>query len=375
MEPAEKGELADAGRYYVCCAKGRAGCGSEYPVSDKMRVMVLMGGMSSEHEVSLSSGRGVVRALAGDRYDPVPVTITREGLWVFPDGETLSIYDATPRIRDLAPDCVFLALHGPYGEDGRIQGFLDLLRIPYTGSGCAASAIAMDKVRAKTLVQAEGIRIAPHIAFGRMTWSAEAAQVIERVATEIGFPCVVKPPLQGSSVGVSIPPDATALRDAVDTALTLDGYVMIEQFVSGIELTCSVLDVEPGKTPRALPVTEICPKTAAFFDYHAKYTPGATEEITPARIDPERAAEIQEIAVHAHHIVGCRGWSRSDFILDEHGPVWIEVNTIPGLTPTSLFPQAAAAVGISYAELIGLFVEAAITAARSAAKAPAYMVS
>ena len=333
---------------------------------EKVRVMVLMGGMSSEHEVSLSSGRGVVRALQGDRYDPVPVIITREGLWVFADGEALSIFDATPRIRDLAPDCAFLALHGPYGEDGRIQGFLDLLRIPYTGSGCAASAIAMDKVRAKTLVQAEGIRVAPHVAFGRMTWPSEAAQVTERVAAEIGFPCVVKPPLQGSSVGVAIPPDAAALRDAVDAALALDGCVMIEQFISGIELTCSVLDVEPGKPPRALPITEIRPKTAAFFDYHAKYTPGASEEITPARIAPERTAEIQEIAVHAHHIVGCRGWSRSDFILDAHGPVWIEVNTIPGLTPTSLFPQAAAAAGISYAELMALFVDAAITEARSA---------
>lgn len=335
-------------------------------MSDKARVMVLMGGMSSEHEVSLSSGRGVVKALQeSDRFEAIPVIITREGLWVFPDRDAMSIFDATPHIRDIAPDCAFLALHGPYGEDGRVQGFLDLLRIPYTGSGCAASAIAMDKVRAKTLLQANGIRVAPQIAFGRKTWPANAAQVLERVSADIGFPCVVKPPRQGSSVGVAITRDAAALQNAVDAALKLDSMVMIEQFISGTELTCAVLDVDHDSPPRALPLTEICPKSAAFFDYHAKYTPGATEEITPARIAPDRAAEIQEIAVRAHHIVGCKGWSRSDFILDDQGPVWIEINTIPGLTPTSLFPQAAAAIGIAYAELMAMFVDAAIAAARA----------
>ncbi len=329
-------------------------------MSRNISVAVLMGGMSSEHDVSLNSGQGVVQALQGDRYTPLPVTITREGLWQFPDGASLELFDAIPHLRDMRTDCVFIALHGAFGEDGRIQGLLDLLGLPYTGSGCAASALAMDKVRCKAVVQAEDIRIGAHLAFGPITWRESAGAVLEKAAQEIGFPCVVKPACQGSSVGVYIPRDAETLRKAVDAALAMDDAVMIEQFIQGKEVTCGVLDVEPGRRPRALPLTEIRPKTAAFFDYEAKYTPGASEEITPAEVDAAVAAKIQEMAVHVHAIVGCKGWSRSDFIIDGEGPVWLEVNTVPGLTRTSLFPQACAAVGISYAQMVSLFVEAAL---------------
>lgn len=323
-----------------------------------------MGGMSSEHEVSLKSGAGVLHALEGSCYEALPVTITRNGLWAFPGETPLEIYAAIPRLKELAIDCVFIALHGAFGEDGRIQALLDLLGLPYTGSGCAASALAMDKVRCKAVVEAEGIRVAPHIAFGRITWTEDRDAVLEKVADDLGYPCVLKPACQGSSVGVFIAQDEAALIQDVEKILDLDNCVLIEQYLTGVEVTCAVLDAEPGQQTRALPVTEIRPKSAAFFDYEAKYTPGASLEVTPAEIDADQTEEVQAAAVHVHHLVGCKGWSRSDFIIDAEGPVWIEVNTVPGLTPTSLFPQACAADGISYEQMVGLFVEAALREVR-----------
>jgi D-alanine-D-alanine ligase len=331
----------------------------------KTKVTVLMGGMSSEHEVSMRSGAGVTDALGEGGYEPIPVAITRDGVWQFPDGAVLDIVHALPHLCELKPDCVFIALHGSFGEDGRLQGVLDTLGLPYTGSGCAASALAMDKVRCKAVVQAEGVPVGAHIAFGRRTWAEDRAKLLESLDENIGYPCVVKPPLQGSSVGVHILANADALEAAVEDAFRYDDLVMVEEMLRGVEVTASVLEAEEGSDARALPLTEIRPKKGAFFDYEAKYTPGASDEITPAEIDSSVAWEIKNMAVRVHHAVGCKGWSRSDFIVDGRGPVWLEVNTVPGLTLTSLFPQACAAAGITYAQMVGLFVEAAIREARA----------
>lgn len=328
-------------------------------MSERIRVAVLMGGMSSEHDVSLRSGAGVVGAIDREWYEPVPVVIGRDGTWTIADAAPCSIFDALPRLRDLGIGCVFIALHGPYGEDGRIQGLLDLLDLPYTGSGCAASALAMDKVRCKAVVRAQGIRVAGHVALDRETWAIDSGAVIDAVRTDIGFPCIIKPSRQGSSVGIAIPQSEAEFRAGVEKVLEVDDYIMIEEFVSGTEVTCAVLHAEESGMIRPLPVTEIRPKTAAWFDYEAKYTPGATEEITPAQIPEQTADRVRDTAAYVHDIVGCRGWSRSDFIIDAEGPVWLEVNTVPGLTPTSLFPQAAAAAGISYQRMVSLFIEAA----------------
>ena len=336
-------------------------------MATKLCVAVLMGGPSSEHEISLRSGQGVAKALEGERYAPLPITIRKDGQWVFPGKAPLSIYDALPRLRDLEVDCVFIALHGHFGEDGKIQGLLDILGLPYTGSGCAASALAMDKVRSKSVVQAQGIRVAAHIAFDKAAWDGDPENTAAAVARDIGFPCVVKASCQGSSFGIEMPQDAAALPAAIDAVFQTDDYLLVEEFVTGTEVTCSVLDAEPNGKIRALPVTEIRPKTSAYFDYEAKYTPGASDEITPAEISPEMTTVVQEMAEHAHDVVGCRGWSRSDFIIDGLGPVWIEVNTVPGLTETSLYPQACAAAGISYAGMVSLFVEAAIREAKQLA--------
>jgi D-alanine-D-alanine ligase len=328
-------------------------------VQTTSKIAVFMGGQSAEHEISILSGNRVVPALEKQGYAVVPVTITPEGEWLLSE-ERHAPHAALTALHKLGIDCVFIALHGPYGEDGRVQGMLDMLGLPYTGSGCAASGLAMDKVRCKAVVQAQGIRVAGHIALDRATWAADPEQVKAAVSEDLRFPCVVKAPCQGSSKGLEIPQDLDGFVAAVEKIFEMTDYLMVEEYISGTEVTCGVLDAEPNGMMRPLPVTEIRPKTAAYFDYEAKYTPGATDEITPAPLPQDVTSHIMDMAVHAHEIVGCAGWSRSDFIIDNDGPVWIEINTVPGLTETSLYPQAAAAAGISYEEMVGLFVEAAL---------------
>jgi len=329
-------------------------------MSNPKRVAVLMGGKSSEHDVSMNSGQMVASNLDVSLFEALPVAITREGRWQFPDGPALDIFDALPRLRDLRIDCVFLALHGAFGEDGRIQGMLDLLGIPYTGSGCIASATAMDKVRSKLVVRNLGIRVAQDLVFSAEDWRTGSQNIEAQVATEIGFPCVVKNPTQGSSLGMAIPQKTAELAKAVDLALAYGDTFMVEEFLHGTEVTCGILDVDPAAPPRALPVTEIRPVTSSYFDYAAKYTPGATAEITPAEISEPATARVQEAALRVHQAIGCKTWSRSDMILVKGEPVWIEINTTPGMTRTSLYPQAAAAAGIPYGRLLELFVSSAI---------------
>ncbi len=328
----------------------------------KKHIVVLMGGMSSEHEVSLNSGGMVVENLNPDTYKVTPVHITLEGEWDFghTGNEYLEIHEAIPRLKKIHPDCVFIALHGPYGEDGRIQGMLDLLGIPYTGSGCTASAIAIDKIRAKELVSYHGLPVANHLVFDHLQWNEDADSVVASIVTEIGLPCVVKSPRQGSSLGMGIPQNEADLRQCVDEVLHYGLSFLVETFIEGTELTVSVLDVDEGARPVPLPVTEIRPVSHGFFDYHAKYTAGATEEITPATFDETIQRRAREIAVRAHEIVGCRGFSRSDMMLRGEELFWLEVNTIPGFTATSLYPQAAAAAGIEFPELLDRFIEAAL---------------
>lgn len=327
---------------------------------NKTHVAVLMGGASSEHDVSIKSGAMVAGNLDIARFEISRIVIGRDGGWQFPEEEPVSLYDAVARLRALNPDCVFPVLHGPYGEDGRLQGMLDLLGLPYVGSGCAASALAIDKVRCKAVVKEAGIAVARQLVWSREAVLAGPEAFAERIADEIGLPCVVKSPCQGSSLGMAIPRTREELVQCLPDVAACGQEVMAEEFVEGSEVTCGVWDPEPGKSPVPLPVTEICPVTSAFFDYHAKYIPGACEEITPARISDAVTRNVQEVAKRVHRAVGCRGLSRSDMILRDDEPVWLEVNTIPGMTQTSLFPQAAAAVGISFPELVGRLVESAI---------------
>lgn len=325
------------------------------------KVAVFMGGVSTEHEVSLRSGAGVIRALRAMGHTPIPVQIDKNGAWSLDDRVFDEPLAACAHLKTLCPDCVFIALHGGFGEDGHIQALLDWIDMPYTGSGSMACGLALDKVRAKAVAQSAGVPVSRHVAFDARSWRGDQSEAWRLVRDVVGFPCVIKAPCQGSSVGLAMCPDETQLTGHVEQILPIEGRVMIEQYIAGRELTCAVLDASEDGSLLPLPLTEIRPKHAAWFDYEAKYTPGACDEITPAPVDEDARCRIAELAVLAHEALGCAGWSRSDFILREDGtPVWLELNTVPGLTETSLFPQAAAAAGISYELLVDLFVRDAI---------------
>ncbi len=322
-------------------------------MSQTPRVAVLMGGPSFEHDVSLNSGRQVLRAL---RDQAVPVEIERSGRWVIAGDPAPTIGSAIDRLRECA-DVVFIALHGPFGEDGTVQGLLEACGLPYTGSGPAASGLAMDKMRAKWIYQVHGFPISPSVSISRH----DDLQAKLTEAAELGFPCVIKPLCNGSSYGVSFPKDRSELDRAVGALIDGGDEVLIERFVKGKELTCGVLSNDAEGRTFPLPVTEIVPNTKyEFFDYEAKYTPGASEEITPARIPDPVRDEVQRLALRAHRALGCRDFSRSDFMLGAGGPVILETNTIPGLTGTSLLPQAAAVAGIDFERMVRMVVDNAL---------------
>lgn len=248
------------------------------------------------------------------------------------------------------PDCVFVALHGRWGEDGTAQGFLELAGIPYTGSGVLASALAISKTRSKRMFDSIGIPTPPWTAMGASEGTAPA---LERV----GLPMVVKPAEEGSAIGISIVREEGALDEALEAAFALSDEVLVERFVEGVELTVAVLGNDPAE---ALPVIEIVPKNE-WYDFEAKYTPGMSEHVVPARIPQECLKKAEEYGVRAHLALGCRDMSRVDMIMTADGSMHVlEVNTVPGLTPTSLFPDAAGAAGISFDELCDRLVRMAL---------------
>ncbi len=301
------------------------------------RVAVLYGGDSAEREVSLHSGRAVAAALRRKGYDTRLLDVS-ESLLAKGDLSALTGPDR--------PDVCFLAVHGTNAEDGAIQGLLKLLHLPFTGSGLAASAVAMDKAATKRVLDAHGIR-------------TPKGKLVTNVDELVDFegPWIVKPNAQGSTVGLSFVEDPEALEWAVARALAYDDAVLVEEWIRGVEISTPVLNDE------ALPTVEIAPKSERY-DFASKYLPGATEEIIPARLRPETIKEAQRIALEAHRALGCAGATRTDAIVrDPHGAaeiVALEVNTLPGMTATSLLPNSAAAAGISFDELCELLVEEAM---------------
>lgn len=310
------------------------------------RIAVLMGGKSGEREVSLRSGSGVLEALRERGYSAVGVD---------PDS------NLPQQLADVAADVVFNALHGGAGEDGTIPGMLDVLGIPYTGCGVLASALTLDKVRTKQLLDGCGIRTPPYVWTDR---PSEAGRVVQEAIDRLGLPAVVKPVNEGSSLGVSIPKTKDDLRAAV--GVVLDDYraVMVEAFCDGDEITVGVLGC--GEKMRALPVLELVPKRE-FYDYEAKYTKGMTDLICPARIPADAARRGQELALRAHKACGCHGLSRVDMHHDSQGRIWVhEINSVPGLTETSDVPAEARAAGMGYGDLIEEILESALVRMRAA---------
>jgi len=316
-------------------------------------VAVLMGGKSDERKVSLSTGGMILGALNPDKYNAFAVDSARFG------AESAGISASPTTAAELLPmdcivhpggscpkpDVVFIALHGKFGEDGTVQGLLELLGIPYVGSGVLASALAMDKIMARKVFQYEGIPVPKGIdVYGRPDMDALA----ERVGRDLGYPAVVKPNQQGSTIGLSIACSPSELPKAVNLALEYDSDVLIEEFIEGAEITAPVLG---NRDLQVLPLVEIVPE-GGFYDYHAKYTPGATDEIVPARIPEKVYRYAQEIGLACHRALGCRGMSRADMMVRGEDVYVLEVNTIPGMTPTSLLPRAAQAAGIDFPELL-----------------------
>lgn len=347
----------------------------------KKNIAVLMGGPSAEHEVSLNTGRMIVAALDPKKYRVTPVTITKEGKWVFPKAKRFTLGRAFDTLKALKIDTVFVAMHGPFGEDGTIQGLLDCAGIPYTGSGVLASALAMDKAKAYELFVARGLRVPKHIVVSKKEWGVKkGADVLRHAVRAAGIPAVVKPVGLGSSVGVSIVKEERDLKKAIAAAFRHGPTVLVDEYVKGVEVTCGVLDEGSGEKPMALPVTEIIPVRSTFFDYKAKYTKGECEELTPARISPQLTKRVQAVALAAHGILGCSGMSRADMIIkrlttnderlmtdDQNGKIYLlEVNTIPGMTETSLLPQAAQAAGIPFPKLLDRIIRAALAKGKDA---------
>lgn len=306
------------------------------------QIAVLMGGHSAERDVSLSTGRQILDALAPDKYLAYELDVD--------DLPQLATSDAAER-----PDVVFIALHGPGGEDGTVQGFLDVLGIPYTGSGVLASALAMDKVRCKAMLSTQNVWTPADIVYQANDYG-RIRRAGADVGSTLGYPVVVKPNRQGSTYGCSIAEDADRLPAALALAFGFDSTVLVEQRIEGTEITVAVLGNEDLSV---LPVVEIVAPNG-FFDYDAKYSESGAEEIVPARINEDALLEAREIALSCHRVLGCRGMSRTDMFATEDGIVTLEVNTIPGMTPTSLLPKAAQAAGMFFPELIDRLITLAL---------------
>jgi len=376
----------------------------------KLNVYVLMGGPSAEHEVSLNTGKMIIKNLDQKKFNVKPVLITKTGKWLIGGrGRTQflsapasarssgsrrlllgaviprkagapsstappQLLQETARVRSTHAyannHVAFIAMHGTYGEDGTVQGLLELAGIPYTGSGVLASAIAMNKPLSAYIFRANGILTPDFITFSKSQWQKESGALKKKIL-KLGYPAVIKPTNLGSSVGIAIVDKPARLSKAVKLAFAHSSIVMAQKYIRGKELTCGVIDKGIPGTEMALQPTEIIPKKSAFFDYRAKYTPGASQEITPPNLPKPLIKKIQQTALACHRALGCSGMSRTDMILtkgkgkNEKGKIYVlEVNTIPGMTETSLLPQAAKACGISFPELLERIIIAAINRSR-----------
>lgn len=302
------------------------------------KVLVLYGGTSSEREISLKSGRAVAEGLKEAGYKVELLDVNKDNL-----GE----------IAKIKPDVVFNALHGKNGEDGRIQAYLDMLEIPYTGSGMVASVIGMNKILTKKILTCENIPTAEYLVLRKEDYEENMKRAIDK----LGLPAVVKAATQGSSIGTYIVKDEGNLKAAVMDAFNYDNEVLVERFIAGTEVTAALLGNE---NPVVLPIIEIT-SANEFYDYESKYTPGMCQHIIPARITKEAEARVKEISSRVYRAVGCRGFARVDFIVDKKDQPWVlEINTIPGMTEMSLVPDAAKAAGMSFVELVDRIVKLAL---------------
>ncbi len=347
--------------------------------------MVIFGGRSGEHEVSLASARAVVETLRGSgRYEVLPVGIAREGRWISSGDPMRELEDrarefagssSTSSARSIvepaapvseklpvdldAADVIFPVLHGPYGEDGTIQGLLEVAGVPYVGSGVLASAAGMDKVTMKKIFAFHGLPQVEWLGLTRKEWEGDHEGRIQEIETSLGYPCFVKPSNLGSSVGINKATDAEELGNALDAAANLDRRLIVEAGVDAREVEVSVLGNEDAEV--SVP-GEILVSEHKFYDYEAKYTEGGMQLHAPAQIPDRTAAELEHVARVAYGAIDAAGMARVDFFL-EHGSGRLllnEINTIPGFTPTSVYPKLWAASGLPYEHLLDRLIQLAL---------------
>jgi len=356
-------------------------------MAEKLRVGVIFGGRSGEHEVSLVSARGIMNAMDKEKYEIIPIGITKDGRWLTQgdpmrllqsgtgiageiaesvDPETQTLVPAERR--DLIPgtreagfpqvDVVFPVLHGPYGEDGTVQGLLELADIPYVGAGVLGSALGMDKIAMKAIFRSYGLPVVEHVPLKRKDWERDPEAMVELIEEKLGYPCFIKPANLGSSVGISKVRERSELAPALHLAARYDRRMLAEQAVNAREIEVSVLG---NDDPIASVPGEIIP-CREFYDYIAKYIDDRSELIIPADLPAELTKRVQELAIAAFQAVDCAGMARVDFLLDKDtGELYIgELNTIPGFTPISMYPKLWEASGISYSELIDRLIELAL---------------
>ena len=351
-----------------------------------MRVMVIFGGRSGEHEVSLASARGIMDALLkGGRYEVLPVGITREGRWIS-SGDPMrelesrvqqpasyltgSLKDAAGSQEPTAPDklpmdlldaadVVFPVLHGPYGEDGTIQGILEFAGIPYVGSGVLASSAGMDKVTMKKVFAFHDLPQVEWLGLTRKEWESDRKGHIQEIEASLGYPCFVKPSNLGSSVGINKATDSEELADALDIAAELDRRVIVEQGVDAREIEFAVLGNEEAEVSAP---GEIIVPGHEFYDYAAKYTEGGMQLSVPAELPDETTVEMQRIARAAYDAIDAAGMARVDFFLERGAGRLLlnEINTIPGFTPTSVYPKLWAVSGLPYKRLLDRLIQLAL---------------
>lgn len=346
----------------------------------KLRVGVIMGGQSAEREVSLASGQNIINNLDKKKYVAIPIEITVRGEWVLPvsllrltteSGTKEGIPSGELEVPTIFPimvdgklvgmslsgliDVAFIALHGPLGEDGTVQGVLELAGIPYTGSELPASALGMNKLLSKKIFLQEGLPVAPFLSVEAIEWKQDRKGLIQKIQN-LGFPVVVKPVAQGSSIGVTIVKEREGLDEALELAFNYDPIAIVEKYLKGKEIQVGIIG---NRDLLPLPPIEIVSKKE-FFDYEAKYDPTKAEEIVPARISEAETKLLQDLALRAYRAIGCRGFARIDMFLCKGRPFVSEVNTIPGLTSGSLFPKEARAAGIEFPELLDRLIQLAL---------------
>ncbi len=316
-------------------------------MAQRIKVALVYGGPSKEHEVSLLSAKSIQKYIDRDKYDVLDVFISKSNQWHI-DNQILNDSEAIEQLKKRV-DFVFLAVHGTYGEDGELQRKLENANLKFNGSGSGSSAKSFDKELAQKEFEKNGLLV-------------PKAQVISRGSfeVEINPPLVIKPVSQGSSVGISIIKDRGELKAAIVKARKFCPKVMAQEFIDGREVSCAVLETSENEL-QALPPTELIPINAEFYDYDAKYVPGATEEITPPNMPVTIITQIRTIAKKAHRVLKCAGYSRTDMIVQGDGKIFIiETNTLPGMTPTSILPQEATAAKINFTDLLDMIIGAAL---------------